>query len=100
MADPKGKGGWGPVRPPPPPLLLDFFFFFFFFFFYKNEVYEQKVLCSIKRVGNLSQNAGNGHSRDSNFQKLALPPPPLKVLVPLEISHVQQFFNLDISGCV
>ena len=29
---------------------------------------------------------------------LIVPPPPLKVLDPLEISHTQQFFNLGISG--
>ena len=28
MADPRGKGGWGPVLPPPP--LFEFFFFFLF----------------------------------------------------------------------
>ena len=67
-------------------------------------------MCStnIKRVRNLSQNAGKGHFRDSHFQKfwgehapspprkLALPP-PLKVMDPLEIPHAQQFFNLGIS---
>ena len=95
MADPTGKGGWGPVH-----LLLGIFSFYFFF--YKNEVYEQKVICSIKRVRNLSQNAGNGHFRDAHFQKFlgehaprpprkfapsarVVPPPPLKVLDPLEI---------------
>ena len=35
--------------------------------FLKNEVYEQTI-C-IKLVRNLSHNAGNGHFRDSNFQK-------------------------------
>ena len=99
MADPRGEGYWGPV---PPPLFLDFFLFFF----YKNEVYGQKVIYCIKQVLNLSQNAGNGHFRDSHFQKflgacpqipLVVPPPPLKVLHPLEISHAQQFFNLGIS---
>ena len=49
-------GGWGPVIAPSP--FLDYFF-------YQNEVYEQKM--SIKRVRNLSQNAGRGYFRDSNF---------------------------------
>ena len=43
----KEGGGRGCV--PPPPFL--------------------EVSISIKRVRNLSQNAGNGHFRDSNFQK-------------------------------
>ena len=51
--------GGGPVAPPPPPFLE--------FFFYKSEVEKQKT--SIKWVRNLSQNAGNGHFRDSNVQK-------------------------------
>ena len=107
MADPRGERGWGPVLPPPS-------FWIFFFFFLQKQVYEQKVICSIKQVRNLSQNAGNGHFRDSHFQNflgeyaprlprklapsaLIVPPPPLKVLDLLEISHTQQFFNLDIS---
>ena len=97
MADPRGERGWGPKLPPPS-------FWIFFFFFLQKQVYEQKVICSIKRVQNLSQNAGNGHFRDSHFQNflgehaprlprklapsaLVVPPPPLKVLDPLEISH-------------
>ena len=36
-------------------------------YFYKSEVYEQKI--SIKRVRNLSQNAGLSDLRDSNFPK-------------------------------
>ena len=52
-------GGLGSC-PPPPVWSL-------FLFFYKSEVYEQKH--NIKRVRNLSQNAGNGHFRDSNSQK-------------------------------
>ena len=62
----EGKG-W-PV--PPPPFLV-------FFLITKNEVYEQKV--SVKRVLNLSQNAGYGHFRNSNFQKFVgehAPRPP------------------------
>ena len=60
------QGGWGEgwgvcVSTPP---FLDFFF-------YKNEVYEQEI--SIKRVQNLSQNARNGNSGDSNFQKFSDP---------------------------
>ena len=46
---------------------------FFGFFFYKNITYY------INRVQNLTQNAGNGHFRDSDFQKFlgehALPDP-------------------------
>ena len=42
-------------------------FLYYYYFFYKNEVYEQK--SSIKQVQNLSENDGNGHFRDSNFQK-------------------------------
>ena len=38
---------------------------FFGVLFYKGKVYEQNI--SIKQVWNLSQNAGNGHFRDSNF---------------------------------
>ena len=62
VADSRGEGGWGIYSPPHP--FLDSFFFFFF---YKNEVYDQKI--SIERIRNLSQNSGNGHFIDSNFQK-------------------------------
>ena len=57
VADPSGGGGggWGAVTP-----LLEFFF-------NKSKVYEQKI--SIKWVRKLSQIAGSGHFRDSNFQK-------------------------------
>ena len=40
VADPREEGGWGPVLPPPS-------FWIFFFFFLQNQVYEQKVICSI-----------------------------------------------------
>ena len=60
VADPRGWEGLGDLCPPPPPL------FGIFFFFYKSEVYLAKI--SIKWVQNLSQNAGNGHFRDSKFQ--------------------------------
>ena len=39
---------------------------FVVFSFYNSEVYEQKL--SIERVRNQSQNAGNGHFRDSIFK--------------------------------
>ena len=63
VADPRGGGGLGTCLPPHP-----HFFGFFLFSLYRNEVYEQKVICSIKRVRNLSQYARNGHSRDSHFR--------------------------------
>ena len=51
------KGGMGGVWPPP---ILDFF------------LQKRSLLAktSTKRAQNLSQNAGNGHFRDSNFQKV------------------------------
>ena len=91
---------WGAEPYPPPP--------FGFFFFYKSKIYEQKI--SIRWVRNLSQNAGNGHFRDTNFQKFlggACPqtplensrfwhswcaPPPLKVL-DLSLFNVSHFYN-------
>ena len=106
MGNPRGGGGelMGLCQLP---------FLYYWVLFYKNEVYEQKI--SIKRVRNLSQNDGNGHFRDSNFQKFlgGLPPdPPRKcasfgarsaplfdpLLNLLNISDAQQFFNLGISG--
>ena len=53
---------------------------FGFLFFYKSEVYEQKI--SIKRIRNLSQNSGNGHFGDSNFQNFleSMSPDSLKSL--------------------
>ena len=91
-------GGWVPV-PPPPPLCS-------FFFFYKNEVYKPKI--SIKRVRNLSQIAGNGHFRDSNFRiflgehalrsprKLSLVMPPPKVLAP-PLKYVHRYDKISIN---
>ena len=55
VADPSGGPG-GPVPP--------FLEFFFFFFLQKRSLLAK---TSIKRVRNLSQNAGNGHFRDPNF---------------------------------
>ena len=52
----------GPVPTTPPPTPLDEFFFFC-----KSRDYEKKT--SVKKVRNLSQNAGNGQFRDSNFQR-------------------------------
>ena len=52
--------------PPPLPTFLNFFFL-------QKRILLAKV--SIKRVRNLSQNAGNGHFRDSNFQKFLGDPP-------------------------
>ena len=65
MVDPKGGPG-GLCPPPPPP-------HFFEFFFLQKRILLAKV--SIKRVRNLSQNAGNGHFRDSNFQNFLGDPP-------------------------
>ena len=48
-------GGFGGTGPP------------FGFFFVQKRSLLAKI--SIKQVGNLFQNAGNGHFRDSNFQK-------------------------------
>ena len=42
VADPRGGGGFGTCSSPPPPHV----FGFFLFSFYRNEVYEQKVICS------------------------------------------------------
>ena len=49
-------GGMGDLCPPP-----------FFFFFFTKTKFTSKI--STKQAQNLSQNAGNGHFRDSNFQK-------------------------------
>ena len=68
------QGGWGAC--PPPPHLLPFRISSFFFFLQKRSLLTK---ISIKRVRNLSQNAGNGHFRDSNFAKFSwrhAPRPP------------------------
>ena len=52
------QGGRGPDRPVPPVLN--------FYFLQKRSLLAK---ISIKRVRNLSQNAGNGHFKDSNFSK-------------------------------
>ena len=45
------------------------FFGFFFFFFTKTKFTSKKLyIVLIKQVRNLSQNAGNGHFRDSHIQ--------------------------------
>ena len=59
-------GAWGPVPP-----FLDLFF--------TKAKFTSKI--STKRIQNLSQNAVNGHFRDSNFQKFLgehAPRPPYK----------------------
>ena len=61
MADPRGRGG-GAGGPLPP-------FFGVVFSFYISEFYGQKI--RVKRVRNLSLNAGKGHFRDSNFPKVS-----------------------------
>ena len=70
------QGGRGPDRPVPPVLN--------FYFLQKRSLLAK---ISIKRVRNLSQNAGNGHFKDSNFSKflgggMPLVPPLLKILDP------------------
>ena len=55
VADPR-EGARGTCAPPP-----------FGFFFFTKTKFTSKI--STKQAQNLSQNAGNGHFRDSNFQK-------------------------------
>ena len=108
MAAPR-FGGLGDPCPLPLPLLD--------FLSTKMKFTSKKIAFNKYEI--LNQKAGNGHFRDSNFQKkggnmppdyprkfvsqrLLCPPPPLlKVLDPLlfwlELSHTQQFFNLGIS---
>ena len=62
-----GEGGGMEDLCPPLPLLLDLFLFL-----QKRNLLSK---ISIKRVRNLSQNAGNGHFRDSNFQNFYGPRP-------------------------
>ena len=71
VADPRGTAS--------PPPFLDFCSFF-----------------SIKRVQNLSQNAGNVHFRDSNFQHflgVGMPPDPPRKLTPSALVGVPPFKN-------
>ena len=46
------------------------------FFFFTKAKFTSKI--NIKRVRNLSENVGNGHFRDSNFQTFlgGMPPDP------------------------
>ena len=60
----QGGGHGGPVPP-------------FWDYFFTKAKFTNKI--STKRAQNLSQNAGNGHFRDSNFQKIlgeSAPRPP------------------------
>ena len=62
----RGAGGpWGACAPLPS---------WDFFFFYQSVVYEQEI--SIKRVRNLSQNAGNGILKTQIFRGNISPEPP------------------------
>ena len=104
------QGGLGACPSPPS-------FFVFFLFFYRNEVYKQKVICKVFQTStkfcfkmlemailetHIFKNFWGGHAPDPPIKlvplALIVPPPPLKVLDPLEVSHTQQFFNLGISG--
>ena len=65
------QGGWGALGSLCPPPSWDFFFF------YQSVVYEQEI--SIKRVRNLSQNAGNGILKTQIFRGNISPEPPRKL---------------------
>ena len=107
MADPRGEGGWGPVLPPP--------LFGFFSSFYKNKftskklylvLNEYEICLKMLEMAILETHIFKtfwGSMPPDPPRKLApltliVPPPPLKVLDVLEISHTQQFFKLGISA--
>ena len=69
------RGHRGPALPPPPPPPPSFLDFFFLFFLQKRSLLAK---ISIKRVRNLSQNAGIGHLETQIFKTFrgACPPTP------------------------
>ena len=80
VADP--RGAWGACAPP----FLEFLLFF----------YKQKI--TIKRVRNLSQNTGNGHFRDSNFQKFLAEHCPQTPLPNNFLCNI--YFKLKLCGVI
>ena len=107
----KGGGGLGTCFPPPPPLFFGFFSLFFTETkFTSKKLYvvlnEYEICLKMLEMAiletHISEISRGGMPPDPprKLAPLALivPPPPLKVLDPLELSHAQQFFNLGISA--
>ena len=104
MADPRGEGAGGLC---PPTHFYDFFFFFFsktkftskklYVVLNEYKIFLKKLEMATRIFKNLWGSMPPDRPRKLAPSALVVPPPPLKVLHLLEISHAQQFFNLGIS---